>query len=251
MASATQHHHDYASGTNDELSREPSHERNHSLNSEIDTRIHSSDETTLLGEASGHGVADRRALDDASIYYECEADITRSLLGTNRGLEKLESPRFASIGYFSPWFPSVDPRNEQAKSFRTWRSRRDILLKTICLIAGTVFLINFLATVIMRAKWGTEPDINTLSRGNCSKMSNINTGVHVVINILSTLLLGASNLCMQLLVAPTRSEIDKAHARFKWLNIGVPSIKNLRYIDRHRVRICLLLAFSSIPLHFL
>ena len=249
MASGTQDH-DFAPGTIDELSRELSHESNYSLDSEINPQLNSSHETIPSSEASGHGIG-RRAFEEASIYFECGEDITRSLLGTNRGLDVRERARFAAVKHFSPWFPSVDPLKEQAKSFRTWRSRRDILLKTTCLIAGTVFLTNFLATVIMRAKWGIEPDINTLSRGSCSKMSNINTGVHVVINVLSTLLLGASNLCMQLLVAPTRSEIDKAHARFKWLNIGVPSIKNLRYIDRHRVRICLLLAISSLPLHFL
>ena len=250
MASGTQHH-DYASETNDEQSREPSHESSYSPGSGINPYINSSHETILSHEASGHGVVGRHAPEEASIYFECEEDITQSLLSTKYRGEELKSARFATLKNFSPWFPSVDPQNEQAKSFRTWRSRRDILLKTICIIAGIVLAINFLATVIMRAKWGIEQDINTLSTGSCSKMSNINTGVHVVINILSTLLLGASNLCMQLLVAPTRSEIDKAHARFKWLNIGVPSIKNLRYIDRHRVRICLLLAFSSLPLHFL
>ncbi|MCJ1312051.1 hypothetical protein MMC25_005725 [Agyrium rufum] len=56
---------------------------------------------------------------------------------------------------------------------------------------------------------------------------------------------------MQILTAPTRAEIDEAHTRGRWLDIGVPSVRNLRSISRKRVLLWFGLAFSSLPLHLL
>ncbi len=233
------------------LSRKPSHGSHQSPSTERDPDSISSHASTAAHEADRHGISSINPFVQASIHLKSEYGSPQNVCAANDRHKVLENARFASVRLLSPWFPSVDPKNEQAKSFRTWRSRRDITLKTICLVAGIVFLVNLSATIIMRLKWGTGQDINTLSTGDCSKMSNINTGVHVIINVLSTALLGASNLCMQLLVAPTRSEVDKAHAKFIWLDIGVSSVRNMKYISGHRVKVCLFLAISSLPLHFL
>ena len=56
---------------------------------------------------------------------------------------------------------------------------------------------------------------------------------------------------MQCLSSPTRSEIDKAHGQGVWLDIGVPSVRNLRRLSTTRIVLWYLLAISSIPLHFL
>ena len=76
-------------------------------------------------------------------------------------------------------------------------------------------------------------------------------GADLVINILSTLLLGASNHAAQLLCAPTRGDIDSQHARGYWLDIGVSSVRNLRYLPRWRTVIWMTLLFSTVPLHLL
>jgi hypothetical protein len=75
--------------------------------------------------------------------------------------------------------------------------------------------------------------------------------LHLLINLLSTGLLMASNYCMQLQAAPTRADIDRAHARGQWLDIGVPSLRNFGKIGRWRKFTWLLLAFSSLPIHFM
>jgi hypothetical protein len=74
---------------------------------------------------------------------------------------------------------------------------------------------------------------------------------HVIINVFSTILLAASNYTMQVLCSPTRSDLDAAHAKGLWLDVGLPSLRNLRYLPRGRVALGLLLGFSSIPLHLL
>lgn len=56
---------------------------------------------------------------------------------------------------------------------------------------------------------------------------------------------------MQCLSSPTREDIDRAHSRHIWLDIGVPSIRNLRSIARNRIVLWWFLAFSGIPLHLL
>jgi hypothetical protein len=76
------------------------------------------------------------------------------------------------------------------------------------------------------------------------------TALHLLINLLSSLLLGASNYCMQRLVAPTRKEIDAVHAKRDWLDIGMPSVRNLPSINKGRTLLWVFLGLSSIPLHF-
>jgi len=115
--------------------------------------------------------------------------------------------------------------------------------------ASIVFLVNLVVTI-----WGSVAHRNTehvLHEGDCERIKTTNSGLHILINILSTILLSGSNYCMQCLSAPTRREVDKAHGRRKWLDIGVPSFRNLRYIGRRRVILWFLLAVSSLPLHLL
>lgn len=91
----------------------------------------------------------------------------------------------------------------------------------------------------------------TLFEGDCERVRRLNIGAHAIINILSTLLLGASNYSMQCLSAPTRTEVNAAHAKRKWLDIGIPSVRNLGRISGRRALLWVLLASSSLPLHLL
>ncbi|KAK8010178.1 hypothetical protein PG990_009143 [Apiospora arundinis] len=56
---------------------------------------------------------------------------------------------------------------------------------------------------------------------------------------------------MQILAAPTREEIDRAHAKNLSLELGVPSIKNLRYIKRTRFGLWLFIGLWSTVLHLI
>ena len=87
--------------------------------------------------------------------------------------------------------------------------------------------------------------------GPCSAVRKRGTWLHVAINLLSTTLLGASNYAMQCLSAPTRKEVDRAHSKGQWVDIGIPSVKNFRSIHWTRLILWCLLALSSAPLHLL
>jgi hypothetical protein len=47
-------------------------------------------------------------------------------------------------------------------------------------------------------------------------------------------LLAGANYAFQLLSSPTRDEVNKAHEKKKWLDIGVPSFRNLGHIAKSR-----------------
>ena len=123
---------------------------------------------------------------------------------------------------------------------------------SLCAITSAlVFLTNITLTVWASSKYGLQDGVGTIHEGSCKKTRSLSIWLHIVINLLSTTLLGASNYTMQCLTSPTRDEIDKAHARYNWLDIGVPSLRNLRRISWTRIGLWWLLALSSIPLHLL
>lgn len=164
---------------------------------------------------------------------------------------QLQDVRFGNISLLSPWFPQVDPKHPRARTWRTWHSRRKVLLITASVISMSVLTTNVIIAIVLRAKYKHSEAVVILHEGDCGKIKRFNLIFHVIVNILSTLLLGASNLCMQLLAAPTRDEVDKAHRKGYWLDIGVPSWRNLNYISMKRKLLWWCLGISSIPLHFM
>ncbi|KIW60409.1 hypothetical protein PV05_00625 [Exophiala xenobiotica] len=87
--------------------------------------------------------------------------------------------------------------------------------------------------------------------GSCSQTQVKDTWVHLCLNMVATILLASSNYCMQLLTSPSRSELDRAHAKRKWLDIGIPSIRNLGSLSKKKVALWWMLAISSVPLHLI
>lgn len=116
--------------------------------------------------------------------------------------------------------------------------------------ALSVSILNLVITVHVW-KHSTNGSIGTLIEGNCGTVKKFNVWIHLLVNALSTLLLCASNYCMQVLSAPNRQELDRVHAQRIWLQIGVPSLGNLKYIGRDRKTLWIVLFLSSTPLHLL
>lgn len=144
-----------------------------------------------------------------------------------------------------------------AMRFATWargtipqcRWRRSALAFAAAAFVTFIINLSFVFWAINHTSETMPPDIGVIANGSCQSIKSFNTGIHVVINVVSTFLLAGSNYCMQALIAPTRSEIDSAHARRTWLDIGIPSIRNFSSIATKRKILWLLLATSSFPLH--
>ena len=116
-------------------------------------------------------------------------------------------------------------------------------------LAVVTLLVNFVVIIGISIMRDFDEGVANLYEGDCNRVSTLDTWVHVGINILSSLLLGGSNYCMQILIAPTRNEIDKAHRQGKWLDIGVPSLRNLKRVKTRKAVMWWLLGLSSLPLH--
>ncbi|KAF6829712.1 hypothetical protein CPLU01_07794 [Colletotrichum plurivorum] len=78
-----------------------------------------------------------------------------------------------------------------------------------------------------------------------------NTLLHLLINILSTIVLMSSNFFMQVLNAPSPQEVDAAHTSGMWLDIGIPSWRNAFHLSRFKLVLWLSLALTSVPIHVL
>lgn len=133
-------------------------------------------------------------------------------------------------------------------------------------------LLNVILTIWAVTNHQLVGGISYLYTGSCSEVRDMSLWIHLGINIMSTLLLSGSNCelqithavkwckywkyklvadTMQVLNSPTRKEVDKPHANTKWLDIGIPSIRNLGAMPRSRIIMWTILLLSSVPLHLM
>ena len=130
-------------------------------------------------------------------------------------------------------------------------SKRKNMLRLQLGLAVLVVVINISIVIWL---WIAHPPVRgtgTLLMGDCTLTSYINTGTHIVLNIVSTAFLGAANYCMQVLVAPSREEIEAVHKRGKSLNIGIQSVYNAFHVHWHRRSIWIALVIVSTMLHLM
>lgn len=186
----------------------------------------------------GHSVELRRLGDD-----DIEAD-GRSPFGSSGADPLLEGSQFSVVskGLYSRVSSKLSLANSQGWHF--W-------CKICAILTGTVLLVNLILTIWAASTFAVIDGVGTLQQGKCSTTRTLSLWLHLVINVLGTLLLGASNYCLQCLASPTRKEIDRAHQQKRALDVGTSSLTNLRRISRPRVISWCLLAISSIPLHLL
>lgn len=163
----------------------------------------------------------------------------------------LSSHRFANAAYLSQYIPGLDPESERAKTFRTKMAKRSAMLM---LQAGAALLVLILSSVFLIWAVRFRPPVRGVGDflyGRCSTISFINFAIHVLINVISSLFLGAGNYCMQILIAPSREEINKAHRKGEYVEIGVPSVRNFWYIRWYRIAAWVFISLLATTLHVL
>ncbi|VUC38177.1 unnamed protein product [Clonostachys rosea] len=152
-----------------------------------------------------------------------------------------------------PAVPFITTSTETGKKDRKWiPTGWKFGTAAASFLTAMILIINIVVVIICRAKINSKTgssSIGPVLSGDCTSINKLGLGIHLVINIVSTLLLGASNYCMQTLSAPTREDIDRAHKRGSWMDIGIPSLRNIRFVRKRRLFVCLSLALTSIPLH--
>jgi hypothetical protein len=157
--------------------------------------------------------------------------------------------RFAKKSELSWWFPQIE--DDEKRSWRIWLSKRSRALLVNTGIVSSILTVNFSLTVFAVSQYGSQNGVGTIYEGSCDTVQKLDLWLHLLINLLGTGMLSASNYCMQLQAAPTRENVDEAHKIGKWLDIGVPSLRNLWYISNWRRFSWILLALSSVPIHLM
>ncbi|KAH6690706.1 hypothetical protein F5X68DRAFT_253656 [Plectosphaerella plurivora] len=195
------------------------------------------------------------------------------LMGSNQAegvSSSFKSPPYADADYLMQYIPSLArhrPEKSTWERIREWiglpakpkrdgqddadlMSKRIEMIRNQAIMAVCVVTLNVAITAWAIVYYPPEGQgVGTFYTGACPTASAINSAAHVVLNALSTIFLGAGNYCMQILVAPSREEMDKAHKLGKTLEIGVPSLKNLFRISRRRVFGWVTLGIFAMTLH--
>lgn len=129
--------------------------------------------------------------------------------------------------------------------------RKSAVINTI--LVSIVFLILTLSHVFLVARSGDPAGYHVIYSGGCAdnKIGRLNTLLHLLINILSSLVLASSNFFMQVLNAPSREELDNAHEKGTSLDVGVSSPGNFFKVSLFKKTMWILFFLSSIPIHVL
>ncbi|KIW28239.1 uncharacterized protein PV07_07918 [Cladophialophora immunda] len=169
---------------------------------------------------------------------QLKRDITRS----NPVVARVDTdPRLgnaASTGLRSKW------------GLQGWRF--GVFLSTMAVVACLVAELVMLACAMSLNKpQGNKHNIGVLYVGDCAKVERINTLLAIPLNIIATVLVATSNYVMQCLSAPSRKDIDGAHAAGSYLNIGIPSVHNLFRPVSWNSLLWVSLVLTTVPIHLL
>ena len=134
--------------------------------------------------------------------------------------------------------------------FEGWRFGvfASIIAVTACLVAELIMLA---CAVAFNKPEGNKHGIGVPYTGGCKNVERSATLLAIPINIISTILVATSNYVMQCLSAPTRKDIDRAHAAGSYLNIGISSVHNFLHNVSWKSALWLVLVITTVPIHLL
>jgi hypothetical protein len=121
-----------------------------------------------------------------------------------------------------------------------------ILLANICFLG---IAPNKFSNQALRDNEDYSPDHLLITTGSCDRIQNLDTGSHVVINILGMTLQSAVTSFLIVLGSPRRQHLNNAHAQGKWFDIGTPSVRNFFQLGSGRGMLWIILFLISLPLN--
>lgn len=135
--------------------------------------------------------------------------------------------------------------SSSSSRFSGWRG--GLLAATISL---AICVVVELVLLIVALKLSSPVSgLGTLYFGSCDRVKKLSDYLLIVLNVIGTITIGTSNYVMQTLTAPSRRQIDKAHANGSFLDIGISSPSNIRQLGGRRRVMYFLLGASTVPIH--
>ncbi|KAI1085167.1 hypothetical protein F5B20DRAFT_567849 [Whalleya microplaca] len=128
------------------------------------------------------------------------------------------------------------------RHFTGWRG--GVVFNT--LLAFVILVVGIICLILAIAETKLLSGQSALYSGDCAIAKNINMGLHVVINVFAVILLASANYVFQVLSSPTRRELTQAHANKRWLDIGIPSLRNFAHISGFRTTISAIVLLTAV-----
>ena len=130
-----------------------------------------------------------------------------------------------------------------------WLSGFALVLRAWAALCVTILVINISLFAWALKYYENDAGYGMMQQGDCGTSKTLNIWLYFAINVFSTGLLLSSAPFMVAAVAPSREEIVAAHRKRTWLTIGLLSRRILSGVSTRKVFLCLMLAFSSVPVH--
>ncbi|CAD0106953.1 unnamed protein product, partial [Aureobasidium uvarum] len=126
------------------------------------------------------------------------------------------------------------------------------IIVVINTIFASLLLIVYLAFLIwIYNNLHVEHGVAEVFSGSCFRASQTAASAHFATSAFAVLLFAAGSHAVQLMLSPTRSEVENAHARDRWVHIGVGGLRNTRWIPKRRLIRAILLTAASVLLPIL
>ncbi|KAF5721345.1 hypothetical protein FMUND_3655 [Fusarium mundagurra] len=125
----------------------------------------------------------------------------------------------------------VEERPQPTRSLMTgWRAgvAANMVLAFLILVASVACL------ALASAQGHMSTWESLLMEGSSTTVEGIARGILAAVNVFAIILVAGANYVVQILNSPTRAEVDNAHSTLKWLDIGIPSLRNMSLISSTR-----------------
>lgn len=114
------------------------------------------------------------------------------------------------------------------------------------LLAFTILVAVFVSLILAISKASLFAGESVIFSGSCTIALNINQGLHAAVNVFAVVTIAGANYVFQVLSSPTRAEVDAAHKQRKWLDIGIPSVRNFAHISASRTILAIVILFAAL-----
>ncbi|KEQ69521.1 hypothetical protein M436DRAFT_19503, partial [Aureobasidium namibiae CBS 147.97] len=129
----------------------------------------------------------------------------------------------------------------------TWRLV--VIINTM--FVGLVLLVYIVLLIWIYNNLHVRHGVAEVFSGTCPQGSRTAAYTHFATNAFAVLLFAVGTHASQILLSPTRAEVENAHARDRWLHIGVGGLRNMKWIHKRRLIKAVVLLATSILLTLL
>jgi hypothetical protein len=114
------------------------------------------------------------------------------------------------------------------------------------LVAFAVLIAGFVCLIVAISGVALDAGRSAIFVGGCAAARGVDWGSHAAVSVAVVVLVAGANYAFQVLSSPTRDEVTAAHRRGEWLDIGVPSFRNLGRVQGSRTLLAAVVLVTAV-----